>query len=62
MIKIYKKCQFQTDEEYGAMNGYRKEGKMVGKTFLRPYNAQIPEKIDWRKEGFVTPVKDQVKK
>lgn len=43
------------------MNGYKhKVNKKPAATFLAPNNFQAPKVVDWRKEGYVTPVKDQV--
>lgn len=42
------------------MNGYvlGNENK-TGSIFLPPNHVNIPDNIDWRKEGYVTPVKNQ---
>lgn len=52
-----------TNREFVAMlNGYNKTGEMVKQTgarFLKPSNVQIPDSVDWRTQGYVTPIKDQ---
>merc|ERR550517_5726 len=51
-----------THPEFVArFNGYKSNGlaKKAGKTFMKPANFQAPASMDWRTEGYVTPVKDQ---
>lgn len=48
--------------EFAALyNGYNseKQARKGGVTFVKPENFQAPASIDWRKSGYVTPVKDQ---
>lgn len=45
------------------MNGYqhKKERKSKGSLFMEPNFLVVPNKLDWREQGYVTPVKDQVR-
>jgi len=49
------------NEFVGQLNGYKSAGlaKKAARTFMKPANFQAPANMDWRKEGYVTPVKDQ---
>jgi len=50
-----------SNEEYKAfLTGYKKtNSSLVGATFVPPSNVEVPDEVDWRKEGYVTPVKNQ---
>ena len=41
------------------MNGYKGSANKTGSTYMAPAHLKAPETIDWRNEGYVTPVKDQ---
>lgn len=51
-------------EEFRKLNGYRKSKNAsltTGgcSTYLSASNVKVPDEVDWRKEGYVTPVKNQ---
>jgi len=49
-----------THHEFRAqMNGYKGAANKTGSTYMAPAHLKAPETIDWRSEGYVTPIKDQ---
>merc|ERR1712127_487764 len=45
----------------GMLNGLNSNNKIArkGMKFMKPANVEVPKSVDWRKQGAVTPVKDQ---
>ena len=48
-------------EVAAIMNGYKPSARQVNGTthYLSIANLVVPTEVDWRKEGYVTSVKDQ---
>lgn len=54
--------RFQTNEEFvKVMNGYRTTNITSGSIYMPASHVTLPDSVDWRKEGYVTPVKNQVR-
>jgi len=47
------------EEFVKQMNGYKMAQKTNGSLYLAPSHVAIPDEVDWRKEGYVTKVKNQ---
>jgi len=63
-LKMNKYGDLLPHEFKSIMNGYRMDLKRnltseERVVFLSPENFEAPKEVDWRKQGYVTPVKDQ---
>nr|AKO90279.1 cathepsin L1 [Tigriopus japonicus] len=62
-LKMNKYGDLLHHEFVNQMNGYRNDLKekkpLLGASFISPANVEIPDQVDWRTKGAVTPVKDQ---
>jgi cathepsin L len=62
-VKMNKFGDMTNQEFVAQMNGFNKTRTMVqsneGSKYLAPANVKIPDSVDWRTQGYVTPIKDQ---
>lgn len=66
-LKMNKYGDMLHHEFKNMLNGYNKsinktlrnERLPIGAAFIEPANVELPKMVDWRKQGAVTPVKDQ---
>lgn len=63
-MKINEYCDLVSDEFNKAFNGFKQTGKTAEKPISPPEKYEkpvdkIPESVDWRERGAVTPVKSQ---
>jgi len=60
-LGINEYADWSNEEFKDFLTGYRPSNSSVkGAHFIAPSNVQVPDEVDWRKEGYVTPVKNQL--
>lgn len=58
-------ADMEASEVVAQRNGFRHKSlksnytKELGATFLPPSHVKVPNEVDWRSEGYVTPIKNQ---
>ncbi|XP_001367502.2 procathepsin L-like [Monodelphis domestica] len=61
-LRMNKFGDMSTEEFKQVMNGYKSNGsqrRTKGSLYRESLLAQLPESVDWREKGYVTPVKEQ---
>lgn len=60
-LKMNKYGDMTNEEFRKVMNGFKYSAKTKSdsNTYSGPSNLKLPDSVDWRTQGFVTPIKDQ---
>jgi cathepsin L len=61
-VKMNKFGDMTNQEFVRQMNGFnmtKSMKKLEGSHYVAPSNVQVPDSVDWRTQGYVTPMKDQ---